>query len=241
MRRDIALILALAGLALLLAACGRNEDSLSAPADPAAPTKAPAYSLDMDFLNDLQDAFDNTTFLPHTISIDRRGGEFTRSIPGYPDGAQIRILIPDDPTAGDDGKSTTSECTILLPAPPADGSFDFPGDCLLYKTENFPPENFENLVLALPVLDWNGSAQYAEMFTSYQLIEDGNGNPGPLDLSTLYSRDFPPDIGNTRYVYISQPPQSGEPSSLTDGVVDPDTIGDEDGGSVSPPPDDDED
>lgn len=93
-----------------------------------------------------------------------------------------------------------------------------------------------DIAVALPVLDCYGTAKDAKFFSHYALRETVYGYPFPAGVTRIYPEIDTPSAGGTPYVVISPLPGVGEPSSLTNGCIDPEVPGDEDGVVPPPPP-----
>ncbi len=209
MRQALALTLLLCAGSLLLAACSEVGDPVAAN-DPSVYDKQhpilPPPPWPDPFLVSLQETFDELTWIEVSFEVNTStGGTFTLLPAGYPSGYPVIVNIEGNPAAG----GSLQQCKIFVAAgPPAGGYLDIPGDCILYKTENFPPEEAPNATIDLPVMRWYRSSSYTGSFATYRIGLDENAFPVRQFVDNVSLPSWPPIVPN-EVVYVTVPGDPG--------------------------------
>lgn len=220
MRPILTIALVAIAAAVLASGCSDNT-ALTAPSasDKRAPDLPPPPGPNA-YLVALEEAFDAITWVPVQFEVNPAvGGTYTLLPDGYPADRPIIVNVGGNPVAG----GVPVVCRIWVAAEPADGGYlDTPGDCILYRTENFPPAESPDATISLPVMRWYRSSNYTGHFATYKLGEDENGWPTREFVEGVSLPAWPPlDSESAVYVTVPGDPGVNEADSSVDLVAEP--------------------
>jgi len=212
--------------ALLFTACSHDTVTLNAPEDGVKrvpPIFDPPEGFDP-FFAALEVKFDNVIWIEVKFeALPAKNGGTVSIVPdGYPETHPIRITLAGDPLAGNDFE----EGTLWVAAEPTSGSLYVPGNCIIYRTLNIPPNNKGTAIIELPIVSWYNTDNYNGTFTSYDLVLNDFDFPDADNLETIQIAWPPADPDDPIYVNVQAGP--GKDSDATDRVVDPELPGEDD-------------
>jgi len=228
MRRLVPIAMTLSLILLVLAACSDNAVSPE-KSDPADKRGRQIYDPPPGmnpFMSTLAGKFDQQNWVEIKVDLPAKMGGTVSVVPdGYPATHPIKISIAANPNA--DKMLVESTIWVAVPDPGLE-FISIPGDCIIFRTQNIPPNGTPTATIEMPVMPWYRTGEYNGDFASYDLHLNDYGFPAPFELQTV-SIPWPPvDPDVAIYVETEAKPDKDEPNGILDRVLDPDVPGDDD-------------
>ncbi len=227
----IAMALTAIALPLLLAACSQDAAPTAPATDDAAAKRAPYIQDPTDpldsYIFNLAWSFQTLEFQEVPIALNTSGDLVTVSPRGY---APFLVEFTPNPAAAAIlGADMELPVSIAVPVAPAVGYLSTPGNSILYRTKNFPSSELGSVKLSIPIMGFYDMSNYNGTFMSYSLHWNSKLQTGTLeDQVQIVVPEWPlmePDP--VVYVTVDGIDDKDQPSSATDRILDPLTIGDE--------------
>ena len=228
MRRLVPIAMTLLAFLFVLAAC--SDDAVSPnSSDPTEKRGKEIYDPPPgfdSFMFSLSNDFDRMNWVEVPLDLPAKMGGTISVVPaGYP--ATHPILITREANPEADKMLSESRLWVAVPDPGEDSIY-VNGDCILFRTQNIPPEGTASATIKMPVMPWYDTSSYSGIFTSYDLRLNTDGWPDSFVEKTISIIWPDPDPEIPVYLEAEIGPDKDEPSGILDRVLDPDVPGDDD-------------
>jgi hypothetical protein len=168
--------------------------------------------------------FDSYDWVEIEVEYSAKTGGVISVVPdGYPADHPIEITMFGDPSS--DKTLTKGKLWVLAPRT---GTYYLPGNSIIYRTQNLPPEGEPAAKIALPIMPWYNTDGHDGTFTTYELRDNEYMWPDTENEKTI-SMPWPPvDPEDVVYVTVEADPDKDGPNAILDQVADPQEPGEDD-------------